>query len=257
MSLTKKIGLLICAGMMMSSVAVVQAGGTKSNWSGNIGVYSQYILRGITNAPEDSSVALQGSIDWSQGDNGFYAGVWGSSLGYSESSLPLTSKPAASRRTSDGFEFDAYAGYKGKIGSLSWSLGFIQYLYANLDDFNGLEATGSIGFGPFTFGFQTLTNDIFWGNAGDTYWTLSYGTKLPRKWELNVKLGYYTYEETGKFDTTLGDKDGFRHLDVTLSHPIGNTGAKVHFTGILGGEDRNGVDQDNAFVVGISYDFDL
>ncbi len=230
-------------------------------------MYSQYVLRGITNAPEDDSVALQGSAEWSQGDTGWYAGVWSSSLGYSEQSLsaggslPANYPVAAGNlSTSDAFENDFYAGYKGKFGSVSWSLGFIQYIYLNVEEFNGLEAVGSLGIGPVTLGFQTLTNDVVWGNSGDTYWTLTYNKeKIIRKWDFTVKAGFYTYETSGDFipQAANAEDSAFRHVDVTFAHPIGNTGAKFNITGIFGGDDRFGNNQDDTIVVGISYDFDI
>ncbi len=49
--------------------------------TGNIGVFSKYILRGITNAPESDTAVLQGGFDYAA-DNGIYVGYWGSTLGY-------------------------------------------------------------------------------------------------------------------------------------------------------------------------------
>ena len=50
--------------------------------SGNIGVFSSYNLRGITNTPENEDATIQGGLDYSHA-SGFYAGWWGSTLGYS------------------------------------------------------------------------------------------------------------------------------------------------------------------------------
>ena len=50
--------------------------------SGTIGVFSSYNLRGITNTPENEDATIQGGLDYSHA-SGFYAGWWGSTLGYS------------------------------------------------------------------------------------------------------------------------------------------------------------------------------
>ncbi|HEY4713402.1 MAG TPA: TorF family putative porin, partial [Aquirhabdus sp.] len=44
---------------------LVQAGTSlEGNLTGNIGVYSKYVLRGITNAPEQDGAAVQGGVDY-------------------------------------------------------------------------------------------------------------------------------------------------------------------------------------------------
>jgi uncharacterized protein (TIGR02001 family) len=48
--------------------------------AGNIGVHSKYLLRGI--GLENDNTAVQGGIDYTH-ESGFYAGWWGSNLGYS------------------------------------------------------------------------------------------------------------------------------------------------------------------------------
>ncbi|MGB5308998.1 MAG: TorF family putative porin, partial [Arenicellales bacterium] len=50
---------------------------------GNIGIFSSYVLRGITNSPENDNAAIQGGLDWGFGP-GFYLGYWGSNLGYGD-----------------------------------------------------------------------------------------------------------------------------------------------------------------------------
>ncbi len=211
--------------------------------SGNLGVFSQYVLRGITNSPEDDSVALQGGFDYAA-DSGLYAGYWGSSLGY-------TSK------SGDGFENDLYAGYAGEMGMMSYDIGAIYYYYINIDDSDAFELAGSVGYGPVTLGAKYLTKDVAWGNKGDVYWTLGYSADLPKDFSFGATLGYYTYEDSGKFIATSAEDSAFRHLDLSLSHPIGTTGADMSVTYIVGGEDRQGTDQDDTVVFGLGYGFDI
>ena len=214
--------------------------------SGNIGVFSKYILRGITNAPENDNTAVQGGLDWSFGP-GFYLGYWGSNLGYSDPG------------ESNGFENDFYGGWGGSAGSVSWDLGLIYYYYLNISDANALEAVGSVGFGPVSLGAKYLTEDVAWGNTGDIYWTLSGDMDVGAGFNLGAVLGWYTYEKDGEFipEVPEAKSSAFRHLDIVLSHPIAETGADMNLTYILGGDDRFGVEQEDAVVLSVTYGFDI
>src|SRR5690606_6797102 len=68
-------------GMTALGVLSVAAQPVQAAVSGNIGVFSKYVLRGVTNDAESDDPALQGGFDYSH-DSGFYAGYWGSSLDY-------------------------------------------------------------------------------------------------------------------------------------------------------------------------------
>ena len=215
--------------------------------TGNIGLFSQYVLRGITNAPENDNVAIQGGVDWAA-PMGFYLGYWGSNLGYGNPDSDVK-----------GFENDFYGGWGGSTDLLSWDIGATYYYYLNISDFNAFEPYGYIGVGPATFGFKYLAEDVAWGNSGDTYWTLDASGDIGAGFTLSGLIGYYSYDKNGEFIPEVPEAKGsaFRHFDLTLSHPIGNTGADDNFTYILGGEDRFGVDQKNQIVVSVTYGFDI
>ncbi len=236
--------LAIATAVSMASMAAMITP-AQAELSGNIGIFSQYVLRGITNAPENDNAAVQGGLDWGH-ESGFYVGYWGSSLGYGKAGTK-------------GFENDFYAGWGGEAGSLSWDLGATQYYYLNVNDSNAFEPYAYIGFGPATFGFKYLAQDVAWGNKGDTYWTLDASQEIGAGFTLGGSLGYYSYKTDGEFipDSPDAISSSFRHLNIDLSHPIGNTGADANFTYIIGGEDRFGVDQDNQMVFSVTYGFDI
>lgn len=235
----------MAAVMALTSTAVALPSATYADTTGNISIVSKYVLRGMTNATETSGPALQGGFDWT-GAGGFYLGYWGSNLSY-----------ASSPGVSSGFENDFYGGYAGKAGAASFSVGLIQYYYNDIKDSNGLEFVGTLGFGPVTGGFKYLTKDVAWGNKGDIYWTLAYGTKLPSDFSFSATLGYYTYKEEGKFISSSAEDSAFRHLDLGISHPIGKTGADMMITYTIGGKMRDGSNQTNAVVFGVKYGFDV
>lgn len=239
-----------------------------STATGNIGVVSKYVLRGITGkcdpyqagntciAQENQGAALQGGLDYSH-DSGFYAGYWASSLDYSDSA-------------GTGTENDLYAGFAGgDSNAFNYKVGLIQYYYTDVDDSNLTEALGMVGYGPISFQAQYLLNDGAWGNAGDVYWTLNGAQEIGSGFKLGASLGYFTYNddehwtdatkttcEVGRLCGTKSDGD-FRHFNVSLSHPIANTGATMSLTYILAGKDRFKNDYKDTLVLGVNYGFDL
>ncbi len=236
---------LTTLGMMsvLAGVALAVPTAASAALTGNLGVFSKYVLRGITNTTENDNTTVQGGFDYSHA-SGFYAGYWGSNLGYGSGSA-------------NGFENDIYGGYAGQAGDVSYSVGLIQYYYMEVDDSDGLEFVGSLGYGPVKAGFKYLTKDVAWGNTGDIYWTVDYSASLPMEFGFGASLGYYTYEESGDFIASSANDSAFRHLNLSLTHPIGATGANMNVTYVIGGEDRQGTEQDDALVLGVTYGFEV
>jgi len=246
MLLTKKITpvalatTLALSGLAASTVA-------NADLSGNIGVHSKYLLRGIYD--ENPNAAVQGGFDWSNG--GFYLGYWGSSLGYSYSS-------SATPYTTNGFENDLYGGYAGEAGPLGFDLGLIQYVYINVDDSDLTEFKGALSFADGYVQMQYLLNDGVWGNSGDIYWTAGYSFSLPKDFGLAFDAGYYTYDDSASdYGVTTSSTSEFRNLNITLSHPVAATGADMYVQYTVAGKDRNAVQYDDSIVMGLTYGFDI
>lgn len=85
----------------------------------NVGLFSQYIFRGLTQTGEE--MALQGGIDYSHA-SGFYAGAWASNISWLEDS--------ASYQHSS-LELDLYGGYRNAFGEsgIGYDVGLLQYIY--------------------------------------------------------------------------------------------------------------------------------
>lgn len=262
-----KLSKLIHASPMALAMSLAATAGfaplaAHAELSGNIGVHSKYLLRGIFEENDDT--AVQGGIDWASDNSGWYLGWWASNLGYTYDS----GSPGVNV-TERGFENDVYGGYSGETsGGLGWDIGLIQYLYVNVDDSNLTELTAGVSYGMFSAGFQYLLNDGWWGNAGDIYWKLGFSTDLPRGFSFAADLGYYTYDDSdnkrlgGCNGTSVGcnvttDTSSFRHLNLTLSHPISTTGAEAYVQYTFAGKDRSGNDYDDSVVIGATYSFNL
>jgi len=123
----------------------------------NVGLYSQYIFRGLTQTSKNP--ALQGGIDYSH-SSGFYLGAWGSNIswlsdaGYKDSSL----------------EVDVYGGFKNVIGDtgITYDVGALQYLYpasktGGLTNPNTTEVYGALGWKWFTIKDSYVVSDDAFG----------------------------------------------------------------------------------------------
>ncbi len=230
--------------------------------AGNVGIHSKYLLRGIFE--EHTGAAVQGGLDYTN-KNGFYAGWWFSSLGYSyeRNSTGTLNTSADGKTNTNGFENDLYLGYSSETShGLGYSAGLLQYLYVNVDDSDLLEFIGKLTYSDFYVGVQYLLTDGFWGNSGDTYWKAGYSAKLPQDFGLAFDYGFYTYDKSdnAELGTRLGGRSttsssGFRHMNVTLSHPIAKTGANMYVQYTFAGKDRTGAEYNDSMVAGITYSF--
>ena len=253
----KKLLTPIAVAVSLAAGSFVAPSIASAELSGNIGVHSKYLLRGISE--EDSDGAVQGGLDWSN-DSGFYAGWWFSSLSYSYEAT------ADADNTGEGVENDFYAGFAGEFdGGIGYDIGLIQYVYINVDDSDLTELTASLSMGGGYVGMQYLLTDGWWGNAGDIYWKAGYAMDLPSDFGLAFDLGYYTYDDSSNSEMCgataanlcTTEDSAFRHLNVTLSHPVGNTGADMYAQYTVAGDNRTGVETDDTMVFGLTYGFDI
>ncbi|MDB5864361.1 MAG: hypothetical protein JWO70_2167 [Betaproteobacteria bacterium] len=163
--------------------------------TGNVGLFSQYIFRGLTQTDRDP--ALQGGFDYAHA-SGLYAGTWASNISWlkeNASTPPATIAGAYNRGGS--LEMDFYGGYKGTVGDFGYDVGTLYYWYP----------------GKINPAVQALTPTIGVPKA-DT-WEL-YGA-ASWKW-LSAKLSY------SLMDKTFGVKDtrGTMYLDLTANVPLGD-----------------------------------
>ena len=250
MKLTKRFTSLTgAAALAISAMATPLTAQAENEFTGNIGIYSKYLLRGIFE--ENDGAAVQGGLDYAW-SNGWYIGYWGSSLSYQYST-------SGTDYTGTGFENDFYGGYAGSAGDFEYNIGLIQYVYLQVDDSDLTELLLAAGYKGWTLQAQYLLNDGWWGNSGDIYWTLAGGFSLPKDFGLDLKLGYYTYDDSDsdKLGATTTSTSGFRHFDISLTHPVGNTGADMAITYTFAGEDREGTDYDDTIVMSIAWGFDI
>src|SRR5687767_2523343 len=88
------------------------------NFTGNVGLYSQYIFRGLTQTNREP--AFQGGLDYGH-KSGWYAGTWASNISWlSDSNVDSAGGSG---------EFDFYGGYKPTFGDFTFDIGTLYYWY--------------------------------------------------------------------------------------------------------------------------------
>lgn len=124
--------------------------------TGNVGLFSQYIFRGLKQT--DGDPAVQGGFDYAH-ESGLYAGTWASNVQWLRDSAQYSS---------NSLEWDFYGGYKGTFGGdFSYDIGLLQYWYpgtvaAGGEKGNTLELYGQLGWKWLTAKYSySLGNKTF------------------------------------------------------------------------------------------------
>jgi uncharacterized protein (TIGR02001 family) len=157
-------------------------------WTANVGLFSEYIFRGI--AQTAGKPAVQGGFDYAHA-SGFYAGTWASNISWLEDF-------GAYHRSS--LEWDFYGGFKNNFpgSDFFYDVGVYGYVYPGSRN-------------P--------------GVASADTWEL-YGA-LGWKWA-SVKLSYSLTDYFGARPDAIQDKtDGTWYVDASATYPLGETGVAL------------------------------
>lgn len=205
----------IAALVGMPGLALAQAAAAPASphtLTGNVGLFSEYVFRGLTQTNEKP--ALQGGFDYAH-SSGIYAGVWASNVSWISDPCNVAANQAAMLGCpSASLEIDTYIGYKNTFGKSDWGydLGFLRYNYP------GSYPPGYAAFGAV----KPNTNEIY----GAISW----------KW-LTGKLSY-SLGDTFGFD----DASGSYYAELNAAIPLSESGFTLSghighqkFKGGLGG----------------------
>ena len=176
----------VAAAMITPMTAMGQAKAPESphTFTGNVGLFSQYIFRGLTQT--DRKPALQGGFDYSH-SSGFYAGLWGSNVSWITDS-------AAYNGGSYSVEIDTYLGFKMQVGDFRFYVGFLRYNYPGRLPLGGLPAGAA----------KPDTNEL----------------DAAVSWKFTTLKYSYSLGDTFGVD----DSRGSDYFDLTTTVPIGSTG---------------------------------
>jgi uncharacterized protein (TIGR02001 family) len=216
----------LVAGALGSGLALAQQPPASDHTlTGNIGLFSQYIFRGLTQTNEEP--ALQGGMDYGH-SSGFYTGIWGSNISWLRDFSSPGSTPPTGYKSGGSLELDIYGGFKGSIGKsdFGYDVGLLYYWYPG-DTFSGTNEADTL----------------------ELYGAMSW------KW-LSAKLSYSLNSKT----FGVGDSRGTYYLDLTAAYPIPNTKltAIAHygmqeFEGNTGGVSNDSFASYKDWKVGINY----
>lgn len=197
----------LVAGALGSGLAQAQAPASPHTLTGNVGLYSQYIFRGLTQTNEEP--ALQGGFDYSH-SSGFYAGTWASNVSWL--------RDGGGYRAGGSGEFDFYGGMKGAFGKsdVSWDLGALYYWYPgdpnNIAPGNPLtpkadamEIYGALGWKWLSVKYSHVVSNKAFGvlDASGTYY-VDFSATVPISEKLNFVAHYGIQKFKGQDPRNIG-----------------------------------------------------
>ena len=225
--------------------------------TGNVGFFSQYIFRGLTQTNRDP--ALQGGFDYAH-KSGFYLGAWASNVKWVKD---------FNGATKGSYELDLYGGYKGSINDdFSYDLGLITYRYPG----NNSGEAGTPGAGFFshadtnewyvagTYKMATLKYNRTMGNllgnlnsGGSSYWDLSAGFDVGNGFTITPHIGHQTVRNlsvASYTDYSLTATKDFGNGFSASAAFVGSNARKAFYTDINGKFIGN-----DTVVVGVKYTY--
>ena len=187
----------------LAQQAAPAAPASPHTFTGNVGLFSQYIFRGLTQT--NGKPALQGGLDYAH-SSGFYIGTWASNVSwFDETNVGSIAAPiklaqpagagapfVANRSNSNNLEIDVYGGWKKSWGDWGMDIGLLQYYY------------------PGTY--ENLANLVSKPNTLEGYVAGSW------KW-LSLKYSH-------SFSDAFGVKNSKNstYLDLSAAIPLGDSG---------------------------------
>ena len=185
----------------------------------NVGIFSQYIFRGLTQT--NTNPAIQGGFDYAH-SSGFYAGTWLSNISW------LTDSPAYK---SAPLEWDFYGGYRGSFGKsdFGYDVGLLQYYYPGTV-FPGVTKADTLeGYGLVSWKWLSAKYSYSLGNKtfgvansrGTGYLDISANYPLTEKLTLLAHYGDQKYKGTAPGALDSNDTDwSYQDYKLGLSYAL-------------------------------------
>ena len=181
-------------------------------FTGNFGVFSQYIFRGMTQT--NGKPAAQGGFDFAH-ESGFYAGTWMSNISWPKENFSIHPGGAnpnvilGTYESGGSLEMDFYGGYKWNLpNDFTVDVGTLYYYYPGaVSSFYNAQA-------------KTVLTTFGGAPKLDT-WEVYTGASW--KWA-SIKYSYSVLDHTFG---ALGSR-GTGYLDISANPPIGDTGLTLN-----------------------------
>jgi len=164
----KKTFSAIAAVVAVSAVPHVAHAEDANPLSFNVGLFSEYRYRGISQTRFNP--AVQGGADYAF-PSGFYVGTWLSNIKWIKDAGQINTVDVGSAN----IEWDIYGGYKGEIvKDFTYDVGVLTYYYpsnkykniTNASNANTTEIYGALTYGPATVKYSHAVTTLF--GVGDS-----------------------------------------------------------------------------------------
>ena len=190
----------VFSGSAFTPVAHAEGDSSPSSTSANVGLYSQYVFRGIGYTQENP--AVQGGFDLSH-ESGLYLGIWGTNV--SDAAL-----------NNAAGEIDIYGGYAGQVGDFGYDVGFLQFLFpggeinGTNESYNTLELYAGVSWGPVGIKYSHTVTDYFGfnnktfgqgrgGSSGSNYIEANVGYEFAPGWTAIAHAGRQHVENYSEY----------------------------------------------------------
>ena len=189
-------------------------------FTANVGVFSQYIFRGISQTNEDP--ALQGGFDYAH-SSGLYIGTWASNVSW------LNEGGATAQQGSA--EIDVYGGYKSTIGEtgVGYDVGVLQYWYPGQKlagpKANTTEVYGALSWQWFTAKYSyAVSSEVFGNRDADGSWYVDLSAAYPIG-DTGVTAGAHWGRQ--HFAGAANGRYSYNDWRVSLAYDMGKLGEKL------------------------------
>ena len=239
-------GSLIGAGMLSSPAAF-------AGFTGNVGGFSEYLFRGVSQTAPGGGAAIQGGLDYGH-DSGLYVGTWASTIGFGGAS--------------GGTEVDGYGGFAGKIGDFGYDIGAIYYWYSEEDEadleLNTFEFYGGLSYGPVAVKYYYSDEANFFVGDGDAkeagYLLGTLALPINDSISFTASVGMYSGDEIERF--LQANYDPTTSEDTYIDYSIGLAktldGGMTFTLQLIDTDIKEGdYDDDPQIVVGFKKTFDM
>jgi uncharacterized protein (TIGR02001 family) len=232
-----KIPLAIAIATTLTTGSALAAEQSPHTFTSNVGLYSQYIFRGLTQTNEDP--ALQGGMDYLH-SSGVYVGFWGSNISWLRDAAP-----PQTYNEGGSLELDLYGGFRGNFGKtdFTYDLGFLYYWYPGDTPSGAIKADtkevyGALGWKWLSAKYSYSFDDTFGVKDADGTWYLDLSANVPLgETGLTLGLHYGMQEYDGSDPRNVGganNDDIYSYDDwkVSLAYDLGKVGKPLTGTTI-------------------------
>lgn len=201
-----KHALKLCmAGMLLAPWSASQAITLNDDFSLdlNIGAYSNYHSRGMSQTQNDP--AIQGSATLAH-SSGLYAGVWSSNVDFGFGSKTRQ-------------EIDYYLGYYWQAtDDIALDVTYYEYEYPKEGGLNYSESFAKLSaYGGYVGGYYS---DDLGGDQSYLYSFVGYETSLPMDIGLDLRYGRVDFKDDSFFDDNGSARDSFNEWQISLSKTL-------------------------------------